>query len=78
MQKGTWTVILWCTGDNKDKSFSAGDFPYWDCTSVTGSARLHLLQMPLVRRKRKEQATVMSSTRKLLKKHHYDNKPSIR
>lgn len=70
MQKGTWTVILWCTGDNKDRSFSAGAL---DCTSVRGSARCHLLQMPPMRRERKEQATVMSSTRKLLKKqaHHF-------
>lgn len=77
LQKWTWAVILWCAGDNQGKTFGVGDFLYWDGPSVRGSARLYLLYMIPVWREWKKQATVMSSTRKLLKKHHYDNKPTI-
>lgn len=41
------------------------------------STGLQLFYMSPVRGKRKERAAVMSSTRELLKKHRYDNKPDI-
>lgn len=44
---------------------------------LEGSTGLQLLYMSPVRGKRKERAAVMSSTRELLKKHRYDNKPDI-